>query len=233
MEDEAVHRLINEGIQRDGLASTSDWRDKSKRVGGYSFQSLYVTASLRKVKGKSFFGHGSWDKYVEEHHGVVSLRRHSISDERLHALIAQGIRKAGASALKWKESRSISDGVQGHSLSTLYILAYTRRKNQRVFFGHGTWYDYLEKHHSVIVPNRKIANPRLSDLELHRLILQVVKKHGVSHWVTALKSVEFSGRKLYSLYYLVKQRKVNRTSFFGHGSLKTYVTWLRASHEIE
>ena len=76
-----VHREIREQIQRMISPDARFWQGSREPVNqqGRGLSNLCHLARRNVVKGKSFFGHGSWYAYLEKHHRVMPLdhpRRH-------------------------------------------------------------------------------------------------------------------------------------------------------------
>jgi len=132
--------------------SSEHWQKSRKPVvDGRSLNNWYQLVRSRIVNGEPYFGHGSWDKYLEKQHGVVPMHQGHWSDERIHVTIARQLEKqANVSARHWNTNTK-PVAADGKSLKNLYQLARIRRgKEGGSFFDHRSWEGYkrfLEKNY--------------------------------------------------------------------------------------
>lgn len=150
-----VHDLIWSAIQitsggaPENLAvPLANWRYYNRPVlDGRTLQQLWVIASRHKVGGRGFFGYGTWEKYLEEKHGVVSLYSSHWSDERLHYAVALLAKKYPPEKVNWTHNERTK--FYGRALSALYNAGYRNNGVKSLtsaerFFGHGTFKKYAE-----------------------------------------------------------------------------------------
>ncbi|MDO8627005.1 MAG: hypothetical protein Q7K42_00935, partial [Candidatus Diapherotrites archaeon] len=146
---EQLHGLISEQIQKQ--TDTIGWQNKKSIAArtGHSLQNLYHQALNKKIDGKSFFGHESWQAYLENHHGINSLSNKHMPDERIHTYIGHQIKKGiPMNSGYWRKYKQTAFPLTGQSLHALYMLARQRKKNGKGFFGHESWKTYLEQQHN-------------------------------------------------------------------------------------
>ena len=237
----------------EGLNLTkAEWLFEKKPItaAGKSPAALYTLARSRKSRGKSFFGHGNWYKYLEKKHGIVSLDQWKWPDERIHVTIARQLEKLDPSQWGGKYWQKGTNPVttDGKGLKNLYELALSRRKKRKTFFGHGNWEDYIKyviTHHSRLSPeyNDRVLGRRCKgrkrrekyrDAEIHDAIaaqMQIQHDLSAQHWKTNGEPITPDGRSLAALYSLAYKRRKGGKSFFGHGSWKEYVRYLREGHD--
>ncbi|MDP3742628.1 MAG: hypothetical protein Q8R15_04910 [Candidatus Micrarchaeota archaeon] len=164
--DAKLHELIGGVIQATGLTAAKHWssdkitkqkddeREQTLRdlydsrvvfapINHKKMRALHALASERKVDGKPFFGHGTWEAYLEAVQGVVPLDGLHWSDERFHRSIAVMAKKKNR-RVGW-----ISDSpvIHGKSLKDLYEQAWRSNQSKKSphgkLFGHKTFKDYV------------------------------------------------------------------------------------------
>lgn len=228
-----LNTLVASVIKETGFSSAKEWRDPSKAFKRWRLRSIYIHVCKTRVGGRTFLGYGSWDKYIEKRHGVVSDTRSRLSDEQVHSLIREAIGKTGKSAYKdWRASTGVANGIKGHSLRALLYTAFYRSKNKKPFFGHGTWEEYLEKHHGL----RPVVERSWSDERLHYVIVSLLQRHppDAGHWRES-RYKRPQGKSLLNLYInaACSNGDKSKGGFFGHGSWKKYVAWVRQNYSAQ
>ncbi len=143
---EKLNELVKEGIELTGLSSAKQWQATDKAVAGHSLQSLYHAVRGRLIDGKKYYGHGSWNAYVENEHGVSSVDASRWSNGRLHRVIWLMVKKHPPEKIGWGRANKL--GFRGKSLKILKEQAYRSnkppRKREEKYFGYGTWTKYIE-----------------------------------------------------------------------------------------
>ncbi|NUN11428.1 hypothetical protein HUU53_02180 [Candidatus Micrarchaeota archaeon] len=243
--DEEIHAQIGEHLKNatklEHLTPTHWDSSKALTSTGKSLKQLYNLAKARKINGKIFFGYGAWYEYLTKYHGLSPLSPNYMPDARLHELIRVEINKkdehgnpSNVTASHWQKSRKPVTSTS-HSLAQLYDLVQKTRINKKGFFGHGSWRDYLDKHH-VIEQERlgkyKSSKNRGNDYDdetIHFLIRNELEKatkpehlKGI-YWQKSKEPITPTGQNLSALYELAKTRKVDGRSFFGYGKFEDYI----------
>src|SRR3989344_237576 len=100
--DFQVNRRVNKVLQLTrGEARPKQWREIN-RLKGINLISLYNMVAERKgSNGFGFMGHGSWDEYLENVHGLVPLDQKQWSDERFHFTIARAMAAHPPEKVNW------------------------------------------------------------------------------------------------------------------------------------
>ncbi|MBI4406345.1 hypothetical protein HY571_00335 [Candidatus Micrarchaeota archaeon] len=218
--DEKIHSLVAAGLRSTGLTRQNDWRRASSRaeVEGRLLRSIFYLAQSRR-----FFGHGSWENYLKNHHGVdvAPLVQEKSSGEELHSLVRDAL-KAGHSPHGWLLSNELVNGVP---LERIYRKIHATVVEGRTFFGTGSWLAYLAKHHNLALSPRREKHI-LSEPEIHQLVRDGVAQFGRSYgdWPLSTKIRAVS----VSILYKRVRRGIGKNGrrFFGHGNWKNYVEWL-------
>ncbi|MFH0713258.1 MAG: hypothetical protein V1722_01970 [Candidatus Micrarchaeota archaeon] len=130
---------------------------------------------------------------------------------------------------KWRE-------IGNNKAVALYERVRTRRVNGVGFLGHGSWDRYLQKVHLFFDVNQR----HWSDVRFHASVAAVLPKFPPEKigWATpeAYAKVAIAGRSLGALYrsaYDSNHRgRANGVTFFGQGSWKNYVNWVRKRRRV-
>ncbi|HLD62505.1 MAG TPA: hypothetical protein VI875_01405 [Candidatus Norongarragalinales archaeon] len=235
--DEDVHQMIAEQVVNGVNLSSDYWQGSNEAVNdaGLSLSSLIRLAHYRKGEGGlSYFGHGTWEKYLREH-PEVDFVPYVITDKQLHNIITLLLSKGiGTDSSYWQNNtqsidleplglKSSRNGLPGISLSALRGMVSRRKgKNGKNFFGTGRWSNYLKVFHKTSVRPYVF----LQDDRLHSIVENQVSEG------TPLRAVFWEGRGEIaaegytrgSIYQMARNRQgKNKKSFFGYGSWKDYL----------
>jgi len=154
-----------------------------------------------------------------------------LSDDELHGEIKKAINLTlgGATPKHWRALGKVG----GVSLIALYNEAGNRKKNGKSFFGHASWYTYLEKVHKVVPLDQK----QWSNERFHSTVARAFKVHPPEkvNWHRAKKTV-FAGKSLATWQTLAynsnRSHRLERASrFFHRGSWQKYVNWIRIKYK--
>ena len=70
MPDARLHKVISQQLPRTTKAREWQMSKEHDTPSGHSLANLYTLAYTRRKRGKSFFGYGSWSRYLEAEHGI-------------------------------------------------------------------------------------------------------------------------------------------------------------------
>ncbi len=127
------------------------------------------------------------------------------TDAEIHASINKKIQDGRSDTAHWTKNKE---------LNALYHTALVRKVGGKPFFGHGNWYEYLEKQHGI----SSLTRESYYDNQIHELINKKIRDGtptGADHWR--------KNKELHPLYRATFRRKVGGKSFFGHGRWKDYL----------
>lgn len=233
MPDNRVHQYISLQLKQGVQTEAKFWSRDTEPVAptGHSLQSLYTLANKRKIRGKTFFGYGSWSEYLDHYHKIPMPRyRKTVqskvySNDEVHKLIGEQIREnVNLDSSYWRNQKKLVNKY-GQSLSTLLRLARTRKSRKTPYFGHGNWYTYLEKVHGVSsLSSRNMPNNRLNFYVTREIRKRV--NPSATFWQSSFEPISPAGHSLKALYELVKKRKARQKQFLGFGNWKDYLNWL-------
>ncbi len=152
LSNDEVHNSISRAIQltkggdsSESPVSLNKWRyEKKPLLDGRSLYNLWNFAARRKVDKKGFFGYGSWEKYLEEKHEVVSLFQPSWSDERIHRTIALLVEKYPPEKMSWRKNKIVLHGRTLRQLYAMVSLGNRPISEKRNWFGRGNWANYIK-----------------------------------------------------------------------------------------
>ncbi|MFH0713259.1 MAG: hypothetical protein V1722_01975 [Candidatus Micrarchaeota archaeon] len=146
LSDKELHSEIGKALRlTKGDATPKAWKAIGE-VEGVSLIALYNEANKRKVDKVAFFGHGSWDAYLENKHGFVSLDQKHWSNTRFHYVVAQGIAVHPPKEIDWHAANKTL--FAGKSLATWQQMARNSNVSHRApvkikFFGKESWPGYV------------------------------------------------------------------------------------------
>lgn len=157
--ERVIHRQVAKAIKKTGTANTQEWKKQELQVEGRKAHLLGQLARNRFRNRNPYFGYGTWENYVEQHHGVTSIGKDmKFTDETLHRMMYTAIKRIGSTKIKdWKNSKI---KIGGRTPMTLYSLARNRtvekpgwsRSLLETFFGHGLLNNYakwLERNYTI------------------------------------------------------------------------------------
>ncbi len=158
---------------------------------------------------------------------MVTVSR-ATSDRELHSLVKRAINEANGetSPQAWRKLK-LSDGPL---LFNLYNEVAKREKNGRNFLGYGSWDNYLEQHQGVV----PLVQKSWSTERVHSTFAKLLSRYPPenSSWHNKTEPILY-GKSLSRFYYLAHKSngKSYERSFFGHGSWKNYVAWVRENYK--
>ncbi len=176
------------------------WESKS------SLKTLLHRVRRERKKGKSFRGHGTWYKYLEQEHGINSLTAmEGTYHEQTHNLVEKEIQKGTQmDAGYWDEHSRLRN-------------LYSRVRNQTIrgkrFAGHGSWAEYLKERHNISM----LTAPPGTYPERDTNIIQRAIESGAP-----IDKGNFS-EELNRLYGRLSITKVNGKTFAGYGGWLKYL----------
>ena len=145
--DARIHELIGQAIPQANVLAAQHWMTSRKPTTlptGQSLNALYQLAQIRKVRGKPFFAHRTWEEYIKHQHHVESFGNEHMPDERIHhyikLLVDQG---ASVRTKNWTDSSLPTLLPTKISRKALYTIAYRRKVSGKSFFGYKTWKEYI------------------------------------------------------------------------------------------
>ncbi len=220
--DEQIHAWVKQGIQEHGTTTLTYWQSGRHSIStGKPLSQIFNLARQRRVYASKFFGHGTWTKYLQAHHGIVKSRvektplprettkpRKTYTDDEIHSLISEEIQRTGlTSTTDWQGKHKT------RARGNLYNLA-----NARNFFGYKNWREYLEKRHKVVSLQGQWSHDRL-----HATIATLSQKYPVEkvNWNEEKKPVAH-GKSLRQLF-----KAAENQDFFGYDSWEKYVEWVK------
>ncbi len=217
-----IHLAITQVIERTGKTSPKDWRSTEIAADSRTFNWFYQQVRRTKRKGKPFLGHGTWADYLENEHGV-SCNNVELTENQLYNLVSKGIQQEKITAMKHWKTNDIR--VNGHSLNKLYDAVQNRKKRGKSFFGHGSWYDYLEKQHRIY----SLDKHKWSSERIHQTIATLIKRYPPEKisWGKGKRTV-LHDKSLND--YVMLARRHQAQPFFGHKTWPAYVKHLRETY---
>ncbi len=226
--DEVIHSRVSQGLKEHRVRF---WGGSQFRTStGFTLHSIY-----QLVHERNFFGHGSWKKYIENHHGakVEAVRTSSqkVSNEKLHEKINKLIQETGITLAKqW--GGMYERTPLGRKMHTLFIIAHSRKIGGKSFCGYGTWDNYLEEVHGVVPLDQRLW----SDRRFHDTVALMIRRHPPEKisWGNRREPL-VHGKSLKILYELAYRSNKSREKpqvahFFGHGIWSKYVKWVRENY---
>jgi len=238
MPDARVHSYISRALDSVKNTGAKYWSRNKEPISpvGQSLQALYSLARTRKKNGINFFGFGSWSEYIEKTHGIEMQKYKTgkkgkvYSNEFINSLISEKlITVTSHDPSYWRNNFGLVSNT-GQTFNSLYRLVEKRKRVGKPFMGHGTWPMYLEKvHGSIPTYSRNMPDARLNSYILREL--NKGEPSSAQHWQNSTEPKSPAGHSLKALYLLSVRRKIKDKPFFGHGTWKSYITWLRKNHK--
>jgi hypothetical protein len=136
---EMVHNRLKEGFS----TSQKEWLKRGQK-GHESPRNVYSLVATREKRGRSFFGHGSWDAFLKNEINVSPNRPDYMPKERVINEIKGLVRKGVPTSTNKLEEAADEKAPSGHNIRQLYSIA-----QRRGFFGKGSWkslIDSIDKH---------------------------------------------------------------------------------------
>ncbi len=159
----------------------------------------------------------------------------TIPEEELHARVNAGIQKGLVASKHWGGYARSKELINGHEPGTIFSTVQRRVVNGKKFFGCGSWDAYLEKFHGVI----PIDQRHWSDKRFHHTIATLMKTYppektgwsaGNQLVLRGMKLQNFFVNATYSNKGAREFFKSQGKKFFGHGTWRNYIDWVRKNY---
>ncbi len=205
-----IHARVRHVLTRKEITRARDWLKSRVVVDGVNLRTAY---SL--VRDRDFFGCRNWADYLKKFHGVKPPAKELTPEEaekhrEIHKRIEKVIQETRLTSGKhWQTTAELKE---------LYQQARNSVIDEKKFFGHGTWENYLEKHHEVA----SLEGGAWSNKRIHRSIAIAAQmyKPSMGVWANSKKPV-MHGKSLSELYKIAKSRNLFRNI----DTFKAYVQW--------